>query len=498
MHATGDKWQEKFWGALSGTHIDPTAMRMLALKACKGPGKSFAMGVGGWWWLFTRWHTRGAALSITGDNLKDNLWTEMAHLQEGAPILGAFFEHKGERIECKQFRKTWWLSARSFPQNADKTQQANTLAGLHCRHPQVLCDEAGDYPDGVIVAAEAVLSSLVDGQPPDGRVVLAGNPTNVNGPLYRVTTKDRKRWWVYEITSNPADPDRTPRVDPVWAQEQIDLWGIDSDFVKVNILGMFPAQSVSQLLGPEQVMAAVDRHVDENHRLEPIIFGMDVARDGQNASTLYERQGYRAWLHRKWRDIDHMTLADLVASEYMAKNPAAFFIDHSPVSAGLIDRLRDLRVPVVPIDFGGAAIDSRFYDRRSEMWWKMANWVKSYGSIPNDIALRSDLLAPTISYKPTGKITKMKMESKDEMKKRGVASTDDGDGLGLTFAASVVGHTIASIGIPSRSTLDHLGLSSNPQEISQIPVLYVQSNSQSSGRIRGGTEDSWDPYGGGQ
>src|SRR5438445_4276437 len=250
LQVEGDKWQDMFWGALSGPHIDPTAKRQLALKACKGPGKTFAEGVGGWWWMFTRWHARGVAMSITADNLRDNLWTEFAHLQQRSPLLSQFFSHKGERIECKEYPKDWWLSARSFPQNADKTQQANTLAGLHGRHPIVLCDEAGDYPDGVVVAAEAILASLVDGKPPDGRIIIAGNPTSTEGPLYRVTKKDRSRWWVYEITSDPRDPNRTPRVDQAWVNEQIDAWGYDSDFVKNEYPGPVPQPAGQQAHRP--------------------------------------------------------------------------------------------------------------------------------------------------------------------------------------------------------------------------------------------------------
>src|SRR5712664_2331623 len=67
----GDKWQDLFWGAVSGPHIDPAAKRQLALKACKGPGKTFALAVAAWWWMFTRWHANGVAMSITGDNLRD-------------------------------------------------------------------------------------------------------------------------------------------------------------------------------------------------------------------------------------------------------------------------------------------------------------------------------------------------------------------------------------------------------------------------------------------
>lgn len=475
----GDKWQDLFWGAVSGPHIDPSAKRLLALKACKGPGKTFAEAVAGWWWLFTRWHVNGAAMSITGDNLRDNLWAEFARLQERSVPLTHFFNHRGERIESKEYAKTWWISARAFPQNAEKNQQANTLAGLHGRHPIVICDEAGDYPDGVVVAAEAILSSLVDGKPPDGRVILGGNPTSTEGPLYRVTKKDRDRWWVYEITSDPDDPNRTPRVDPVWAQEQINQWGRDSDFVKINILGQFPSQQANKLIGPDLALEAAQRKIGDEHKYEALIFGIDVARYNDNASVLIQRQGLLSLKPRVWREVNHMVLADQVAYEYENKRPAAVFIDKGPVGVGLIDRLNTLGVPTIAIDFGGTPIDEKFQDRRSEMYWKMAKWLKDGGVIADDVQLRGELCAPNYSFKQTGKITKFKLESKEEMKKRGVPSPDMADALALTFAAPVVA-------APFGRDVDRFGATEPPQQ----GMGYMQ------GRIRGGTEASWDPYAG--
>ncbi len=500
LRIEGDKWQDLFWCALSGPHMDKELIqegcmpskRQLALKACKGPGKTFAEAVGGWWWLLTRWHCNGAAMSITGDNLKDNLWTEFARLQDRAPLLAHFFAHRGERIEAKDYPKDWWLSARSFPQNADKTQQANTLAGLHGRHPLVICDEAGDYPDGVVVAAEAILSSLVDGRPPDGRIIIAGNPTSTEGPLYRVTTKDRPRWWVYEITSDPKDPNRTPRVDPEWAQAQIDLWGVDSDFVKVNILGQFPSQQANKLVGPELALAAAQRKLTDHFKQEALIFGLDVAAYGDCASVLFQRQGQMTWVPKVWRDVNHMVLADQVAVEYETKRPSAVFVDASPVSTGLIDRLRGLGVPVFAIDFGGSALDSRFKDRRSEMYFKMAQWLKQGGCIPDLVQLRTEICAPNYGIASTGKLSKMKLESKEDMKKRGVSSPDMADALALTFAAPVVGRGPQPTG---RDALDHLGLSGKNTSIAVDPALYIPHEpTMWSGRMTGGTEASWDPY----
>lgn len=470
----GDKWQQLFWGAISGPHIDPSAKRMLALKACKGPGKTFALAVAGWWWLFTRWHANGIAMSITLKNLQDYLWRELAVLQQRSKLLSHFFLQRGEKIEAKGYERTWSISARSFPQDADKTTQANTIAGLHGRHPIVLGDEVGDYPDGVIVAAEAALSSLVDGEPPDGRVALAGNPTSTEGPLYRITKRDRDRWWVYEISSDPADPNRTPRVDPAWAQAQIDLWGIDSDFVKINILGQFPSQQANKLIGPDLALEASSRQPHESFKLDALIFGMDVAHMGDNASVLFQRQGNFSWRPRVWREVNHMVMADQVATEFITKSPGALFVDNSPVSSGFIDRLRTMGIPVIAIDFGGRAIEDRFFDRRSEMYWKMAEWLKKGGTIPDDVGLRQELVAPNFGMQPQGKITKMKLESKVEMRKRGVASPDMADALALTFASPVVA--------PVRE---------------EVLTGYQMSNSYGNvGHFRGGTEESWDPYGG--
>jgi hypothetical protein len=287
-----------------------------------------------------------------------------------------------------------------------------------------------------------------------------------------VTKKDRARWWVYEISSKPGDPNRTPRVDETWAQEQIDSWGIDSDFVKVNILGEFPSTQANKLIGPDVAMEASQRKLAYDHKQDALIFGLDVARYGDNASVLFQRQGNMTWRPQVWRQTDLMTLADQVANEFVTKNPAAMFIDQAGLGGGVIDRLRQLGIPVIAIDFGGTPMDNRFYDRRSEMYWKMADWIKKGGTIPDDVQLRAELVAPNFKYQATGKITKMKLESKDEMKKRGVASPDMADALALTFAAPIAA--------PAQQEANYV-----------MPEAYQRSV----GKI-GGTEDSWDPFGG--
>lgn len=475
-----DGWQDDFFAAMSMIDVPgkPPPQKKLAMKACKGPGKSFALAIAIWWWMMTRWHPNCIALSITDDNLKTNLWPELARIQQRSWALQQAFFHSGEKIVAKKFEKTWFCNARSFPQNADKTQQANTIAGLHGRHPAVFCDEVGDYPDGVVVAAEAIFSSLVDGKPPDGRLVLAGNPTSTSGPLYRVCEKERQFWWVKEITGDPSDPNRASRIDPGWAQNQIDLWGPDNPWVQVNVYGKFPSVQSNKLLGHEEVQAAANRNLDPKlYQQEPLIMALDVARYGDNESVLCKRQGLMAgWRFRTWRETDLMTLADQVTQEVVAAKPAAFFVDGSGLGGGLVDRLRQLGTNVIPVDFGGGPMDARYANRRAEMWWKMAQWLKQGAEIPDDIQLKSELTAPTFQFKEVGKATKFVIESKKEMKERGVASPDKADALALTFAAPVFS--------PVQHMLQTLGMDGD---------TYRRVTRE---KIIGGTEADWDPYGG--
>jgi len=474
-----DGWQDEFFAAASGITepgMQPAKTR-LALKACKGPGKSFAMSIVIWWWMMTRWHANCIAMSITEDNLKTNLWPELARVRQRSWALQQAFHHTAEQITAKKFEQTWFCKARSFPQNADKTQQANTIAGLHGRHPAVFCDEVGDYPEGVIVAAEAIFSSMIDGLPVEGLLAMAGNPTRTDGPLYLacMDPEHRKNWWVKEITGDPLDPSRASRIDPVWAQSEIDKWGRESDFIKVNILGKFPSQQANKLLGPEEIAVAASREV--NPRMveqDPVVMSLDVARFGDDESVLTRRQGLQAFRQMTWRETDLMTLADQVINQILLHKPVAMFVDQTGLGAGIIDRLRQLGTPnVIGVDFGGGPMDPRFADRRSEMWWLMAEWVKKGGSIPNEVTLRNELSTPLFDYKITGKTSKFILESKKEMRKRGVHSPSRADSLALTWAAPVYA----------------------PMSLMQMGDPRYFAGAYAQQRIRGGTEEDWDPYG---
>ncbi len=424
--AEPDAWQADALVAMANGE-DPR----VALKACKGPGKSTVLAWFICWFMATRLHANLLALSITADNLRDNLWKELAVWYGMSPYLQRVFDFSGERFFSREHPKTWWCSARAFAKDARPDQQANTLAGLHSKHVAIVLDEVSDYPAGVLAAAEGIFST----QGQEAKLVVAGNPTKQDGPLYTICTRDRAMWVVIEITGDPDDPKRSPRIDIEYARTAIGQWGRDNPWVMTNILGLFPPTQSNALLGVDEVSAAMHRDIPR-YELEglPKILGVDVARYGDDRSVVFMRQGRVAWEPEVFRNLDLMTLAGQVARIADRQKPDAIFVDQGGIGAGVVDRMRQLGFPVIGVDFGGKPLSVRFQNRRCEMWWLMADWVKT-ASLPEAPELVGELTGVTFDYaNASGKLA---LESKDDMRKRGLPSPDLADALALTFAAPV-------------------------------------------------------------
>lgn len=425
--AEPDAWQDEVLNAAC-TH------QRICLKASKGPGKSTILAWLGWWFLLTRLHPKVVATSVTAANLHDNLWTEMSKWQQKSRLLRALFEWTDDRIFAKQHRETWWASARSWPKTGDATRQADTLAGIHADNVMFLLDEAGGIPDAVAATAEAGLANENSEKGREALLIIAGNPTNLDGPLYRACTRERGMWWVKEISGDPDDPKRAPRVSVKWAREQISKYGRDNPWVLVNVFGQFPPGQSNALIGVEMATAAGMR--EHNPRLfqdEPKILGVDIARFGDDRSVIFMRQGLQTFRPSVFRNVDTMDLADRIATCIYKNKPDGVFLDMASFGAGVYDRLKQLGHNVSGVDFGGKPLSPKFANRRAEMWHGMAEWLKR-GAIPDDNELISELTAPTYKFDEHGKLL---LEKKADIKKRISVSPDKADALALTFAAPV-------------------------------------------------------------
>lgn len=425
---TPDPWQDELLKAF------PHHQR-IAMKASKGVGKTAAEAWLGWNFLLTRPQPKIAATSISADNLADNLWTEMAYWQGKSKLLTEMFTWTKTRIEHKQFPETWWMSARTWAKSADRNQQSQTLAGLHADYMLFLLDESGSMPDAIMASAEAALATCIE-----GHIVQAGNPTHLEGPLYRACTSERRLWHVVEINGDPDDPMRSSRVSIEWAREQIEKYGKDNPFILINVFGQFPPSSLNVLIGPDEVTDAMRRHYTEyDIQGSPRILGVDVARFGDDKSVIFPRQGVVAFQPLTYRNLRAHEGAGAVARKISDWNVDATFIDDTGgYGAGWIDALLQLKHTPIGIPFSGAASNRKYHNKRTEMYFECVEWIKRGGQLPpRDVEGSAELIAALTQTTYTFRGDAMLLEPKDLIKSRLGFSPDHADALALTWAHPV-------------------------------------------------------------
>ncbi len=418
-----DPWQREFYQAL------PHNQR-ISLQACKGPGKTASLAGAAWWMLSMFPYPKIGATSITGDNLRDCLWAEMARWQRESPLLVANFTWTGSKIFEKRNPETWWMSFRTWSRQADKEQQESTLAGLHADYCMALLDESGGMPDSLMAAADGVLTA-----PKMGRVIQAGNPLMLEGPLYRAATHERHLWKRFEITADPDDPKRASRVPVKWAREQIEKYGAENPWVLANVFGRFPKASINALISLDELNAAVGRHLHaRDYDWSPKILGGDVARFGDDTSVLYPRQGLAYFEPLVMAKMDSIQVAGHWGERATHWGAHSIQVDGTGgYGAGVIDAMRSLGFDVQDVQFAAKAFSPKFYNLRAEMYWKLCENIKGGASIPDDKLLVGELATATYTYARD----KILIEEKDQMKQRLGRSPDHADAAACTHAYPV-------------------------------------------------------------
>lgn len=398
-----------------------------------GPGKSAVLAWCGWNFLSCYGergeHPKGAAVSVTWDNLKDNLWVELAKWQNLSPYLSGAFTWTQTRIFANDHKETWFLSARSFPKTADSETLGKTLSGIHSKYVLFLIDESGDIPTQIGKAAEQAVGETV-ARGGFVKILQAGNPISLDGMLYAASMS--KNWHVIRITGDPDDKNRSPRIDINWARQQIEEYGIDDPWVASYILGHFPESSLNSLLTVQQVEEAMNKHVSlEQYGYSQKRLGVDVARGGMDSTIIFPRQGLASFKYTRMRGADGpQVAARIMAAKAKWSSELELIDDTGGFGSSVIDSLRLAGQTPLGIHFSSKATDNRYYNKRSEMWLEMAEWVKRGGSLPQCNQLKKELTSVQYFLK-NGKLA---LEEKDQVKKRLGFSPDIADALSLTFA----------------------------------------------------------------
>jgi hypothetical protein len=425
--ATPDPWQDKVLRDF------PSSTR-ISMVACTGPGKSTILSWLIWNFLITRPHPKVAATSITGPNLRDNLWTELKKWMEASPLVSTLFEWTDKRIVSRQYPKTWFAAARTWNRDADPEAQGTTLAGIHADYVLFVLDEAGGIPDSVAAAAEGGLSTGIE-----AKMILAGNPTHLSGPLHRSATSARPLYSLHEITGDPDDPNRAPRVSGTWAREMIKLYGKESSFVQVKVFGRFPEGTTDALISIATFKDAVSRWPIRRRldlALEPRVLGVDVARFGNDRTVVARRAGDLLIGFEEWVGHDTMYTAGRVAEIGQEWGAESYQIDDIGVGGGVVDRLQEDGLEGVwGVNAAGKANDPKKHiNLRSELNLALQErFARGYIAINPDIEEETTLMAEGTNLRTRFSGARRAIEPKEKFKARTGMSPDYWDAAVLAY-----------------------------------------------------------------
>lgn len=432
-HDGPDEWQKDILCAIrdeirKGTEKGEAlkyALMRIAVASGHDIGKSALIAWLALWAMSTWEDCRGVVTANTERQLRSKTWPEIAKWHR-LLINKHWFDVTATAIISKEkdHDKTWRIDAIPWSEN-----NTEAFAGLHNEGKRIiiLFDEASAIADRIWEVTEgATLDSST-------QIIwcVFGNPTLNVGRFKDCFGKYRHRWVIRQIDSRNCKISNKELIKQ-WEED----YGEDSDFFKVRVRGMFPSLSTKQFISLEDIDAAYGKYVrPESYSFAPVIIGCDPAWEGDDELVIVKRQGlFSDVLKVLPKNDNDMHVAALLAHYEDAHKADAVFIDGG-YGTGIISAGRTLGRNWQIVWFGGASSDPGCENKRAEMYNELRLWLKSGGAIPQDPVMHDDLMHPEILYSKKGKIM---LESKKDMKARGLPSPGRGDALALTFAFPVV------------------------------------------------------------
>jgi hypothetical protein len=397
----------------------------IAVASGHGIGKSALVAWIILWAIATFEDTKGVVTANTENQLKLKTWAEVAKWHR-LMIGRECFDYQATSLSSvdPEHAKTWRIDM--VPWSERNTE---AFAGLHNKGKRILIvmDEASAIPDIIWEVTEGALTDA------NTQIIWCafGNPTRNTGRFKSCFNgKLRSRWHTKQIDGRTVAMTNKQQLE-----EWITDYGEDSDFVKVRVRGQFPSSSDRQFISTSLADMGKGKHLSIGQfDFAPIIIGVDPAWDGGDETVIWLRQGLMSKKLAVYQKNDNdFELAGHLARFEDEEKADAVFVDQG-YGTGLISAGKTMGRNWTLVSFAGESPDRGYLNKRAYMWSQIKQWLKDGGSYPDDQVMYDDLIGPEYEVRLDGKI---KLESKQDMKKRGVPSPNRADALCLTFAYPV-------------------------------------------------------------
>lgn len=407
---------------------DVAKFPMVSVKSGHGVGKSALESWIIWWYISTRPYPKILCTAPTKHQLHDILWAEVSKWKRNSKSLDEDFEWTSEKIYLKGSQEEWFAIART-------SNKPDALQGTHAEHVLIIIDEASGVPD---IVFEPVLGSM---STIDAKLLMCGNPTQLAGFFYESHTTKRELYKTHTI-----DGSKCERVDKNYVQTIIDMFGKDSDVYRVRVAGEFPKSNPDSFIGLD-IIRTEKKVIDV---VESIDLGVDVARYGDDESvvaTTYNKSQVERLNVFKHNDTMKLTgqIVNIIKMLNL-KYPLVIVrvkIDCDGLGVGVYDRLKEviveknLKAKAIECHFGGkggkVSYDEpiEYYNSTGIMWGTLRSKLKNNEiTIPNNEELIKQITNRKYFINSDGTI---KLERKEDMKKRNVHSPDRADAVVLSL-----------------------------------------------------------------
>lgn len=376
--------------------------------------------------MSTRRDTRGVVTANTARQLEDKTWPELAkwhnllinkHWFEWSATSYTFVLYPEEQ------RKNYRVTAMTVSE-----ENTEAFAGLHNEGKTVfiIFDEASGIAPKVWEVADG---ALTDGE---GFFFAFGNPTRPDGSFFDCFNEHADLYNLEHVDSREVSHTNKQAL-----YDMIKKYGDDSDEIKIRIKGMFPSKAFNGFIGVDILQDAIAReHVPDSGAA--LIMSVDVARFGDDESVVGFRQGRDARSRKfmSFKGLSTTKLAEIAMKVADKERPDAIVIESTGPGAGVIDIMRDRGYRVIEVHPGALSSRAEHYtNKRAEMWGDMRDWIAEEGCLPDDKELFHQISQVLYSFGRNA--TAIRLEPKDEYKKRVGGSPDRADALALTFGVRI-------------------------------------------------------------
>lgn len=429
-----DRLGEFLWSKQREIAQSVVEHRRTAVRSAHDIGKSFIASRLAAWWVDV--HPPGSAIVIstapTYQQVHAILWEEIRNAAakakaRGTPLPGRVLQSDSWKLDDGRLA--------GFGRKPADTD-IHGFQGHHRHYVLVILDEACGVPEQLWTAVESVTTNV------ECRILAIGNPDDPNSEFGNVC-KPGSGWNVVGVsafdTPNFTDeevPDalRPLLIAPEWEEDKRRRWGVESPRYTSKVLGQFPDIGEDVLIPPSLIEAAQRRSLDPgNHG----ILGVDVARYGTDRSVIYLRRGPVVRLIGEYAKVGTMETTGRVVAALREHAADEIRVDGVGVGGGVVDRLVEQGFTVVDMQSGAGAADREHYlNARAEWYWALRQRLED-GDLdldPDDDELAAQL--GSLKYKFTSR-GQIQIESKDELKRRGLPSPDRADAVMLTAAGHV-------------------------------------------------------------